>query len=69
MWLSLGVVAMLVTSELLLPDLRRFWVSHPMLTSLVAFAASLMLTLLLVEEQRQQREAKRWENVNHIAHL
>jgi len=67
MWLSVGVLLLLVASELLIPGLRRYWIAHPMLASLVAFGATIMLTLLLIDEIRQRQEAKRWESVSHVA--
>jgi hypothetical protein len=69
-FLAAAVVAvgvLLVASEIAIASLRRFWVEHPMLTALAAFAITLSFTVLVVDALLEKRGAGRWQNVGEVA--
>jgi hypothetical protein len=66
-YLALLGVGVLALSELFSNGLSRFWANHPMITAVIAFAFSVAVTILVVEEARGQREARRWATLGDIA--
>lgn len=66
-YFAIAGVGILIVSELLFGGLSRFWASHQMTAAMIAFAFSVLLTVLVVEEVRGRREAKRWATVGDIA--
>lgn len=66
-YIALLGVGVLALSELFSVGLSRFWTNHPMIAAIIAFAFSVALTILVVEEVRGQREARRWATLGDIA--
>jgi hypothetical protein len=57
----------LVASELLFASIRKFWIDHPMSAALVAFAVTLALTVLVVDEVVERRRVGKWEVIGDVA--
>lgn len=63
----LALVALLATTDLTTRILSQFWVGNAMFTALVAFGATLALTVLVVGEVTERRAVSRWSFVADLA--
>src|SRR4051812_28974491 len=60
-------VAGLVVSDLASKTVRQYWTEHALTAGLVASAATLAVTVLVVDAVTRSRQAKRWEPVAQAA--